>query len=104
MAAGVEGISTPVMERSRTALIWKRYSSILTGCRRVGSALVDAVVVRAGRNGRSMITASANWHALAFEEQAGFVRVGMVELESGETPRMALSVTSAGDATSHPTT
>ena len=54
--------------------------------RRVGSALVDAVVVRAGRNGRSMITVSANWHALAFYEQAGFVEVGMVELESGATP------------------
>jgi len=69
----------------------------------VGSALVDAVVARAGRYGRLMVTVSANWHALAFYQQAGFVKVGMVGLESGPTPRMAMWVPSGRDATSHQT-
>ncbi len=59
---------------------------------RVGTALLAAVAERARRTGLSMITVDANVHAVEFYERAGFLEVGVVELEFGPAPRMGLTV------------
>ena len=62
--------------------------------RRAGHAtrLVDAVVDTARRAGASRVEVTANEHAMAFYEQAGFVQVGMATLQYGVAPRMHLSI------------
>ena len=62
--------------------------------RRRGHAerLVDAVVDAARRAGAARVEVTANEHASAFYEAAGFVKVGMVELLFGPVPRRHLAV------------
>ena len=62
--------------------------------RRAGHAarLVDAVADTARDAGATRIEVTANEHAMAFYEQAGFVRIGMANLQYGAAPRMQLSI------------
>jgi GNAT superfamily N-acetyltransferase len=58
--------------------------------RGVGRALVEDVVAMARRRKCPRITVTANEHALAFYERAGFVAHGFVETTFGPAPRMTL--------------
>ena len=62
--------------------------------RRRGHAmrLVDEVVDGARRAGAARVEVTANEHASAFYDTAGFVRVGVVELLFGPVPRRHLAV------------
>lgn len=62
--------------------------------RRRGHAmrLVEAVVDTARRLGVARVEVTANDHASAFYDAAGFVQVGMVELLFGPVPRKHLAV------------
>jgi GNAT superfamily N-acetyltransferase len=64
--------------------------------RGVGRALVDDVVSSARRQHNRRVTVTANEHALAFYEHAGFVTVGSAETMFGPAPRMVLEVRPAG--------
>ena len=56
------------------------------------SRLIEAVVDTARRSGARRIEVSANEHARAFYEGAGFEQVGMVDTLDQPVPRMHLSV------------
>ena len=58
----------------------------------IGRALVVDAVAAVHQEGAARIEVSANVHALAFYESAGFVADGMVETQFGFTPRMHLDV------------
>jgi GNAT superfamily N-acetyltransferase len=58
--------------------------------RGVGRALVEDVVAAARRRGVLRVTVTANEHALAFYERAGFVAQGVVQTTFGPAPRMVL--------------
>jgi GNAT superfamily N-acetyltransferase len=62
--------------------------------RRAGHAarLVAAVADTARRAGVARIEVSANDHARAFYDAAGFEQVGMADVQSGPVPRMHLAV------------
>lgn len=60
--------------------------------RGIGRALVEDVVSTARRQNPRRITVTANEHALAFYEHAGFVTRGTTETMFGPAPRMALEV------------
>jgi GNAT superfamily N-acetyltransferase len=59
----------------------------------IGRHLVLDVVARARRAGVARVEVTANHHALAFYEDAGFVFLRDVETRFGPAPRMALPVT-----------
>jgi GNAT superfamily N-acetyltransferase len=59
----------------------------------IGRHLVLDVVARARRAGVARVEVTANHHALAFYEDAGFVFLRDVATRFGPAPRMALPVT-----------
>src|SRR6202021_322874 len=66
--------------------------------RGIGRALVlDMIAVARGR-GIDRVEVTANPHALAFYENAGFVICGQVTTRFRTAPRMRLGVTAAGPA------
>jgi GNAT superfamily N-acetyltransferase len=58
----------------------------------IGLALVEDVAATARRRKCRRITVTANEHALAFYERAGFVAQGFVETTFGPAPRMTLEL------------
>ena len=60
--------------------------------RGIGTSLVHEVVTLARRRGFERIEVTANWHALAFYESAGFVVEGETETRFGTAPRMHRAV------------
>jgi GNAT superfamily N-acetyltransferase len=54
----------------------------------VGLALIDDLAARAEHSGVRRIEVTANPHALAFYERAGFVADGMTTVRWGTAPRM----------------
>jgi GNAT superfamily N-acetyltransferase len=61
--------------------------------RGIGRQLVLDVVARARRAGSARIEVTANEHARAFYEDAGFVFLHVAQTRFGPAPRMALVVT-----------
>jgi GNAT superfamily N-acetyltransferase len=62
--------------------------------RGAGRALVEDVVATARRRNCPRIIVTANEHALAFYERAGFITRGFVETTFGPAPRMTLELSS----------
>lgn len=60
--------------------------------RGIGHALIEDVVAVARRDGRSLVTVTANAGALAFYQALGFKRVGQVRAEAGPAPRLCLEL------------
>ena len=61
--------------------------------RGIASALVDDLADIAAGLGLASLDVSANDHALAFYERAGFVVIGTAAIESGTAPRMRRKIT-----------
>jgi ribosomal protein S18 acetylase RimI-like enzyme len=67
--------------------------------RGVARALVSDAVTAAREEGRSRIEASANVHATAFYDAAGFVTTGTLDTPFGLTPRMHLDLSEVDSPT-----
>ena len=61
--------------------------------RGIATALVDDLADIAAGLGLASLDVSANEHALAFYERAGFVVIGTATIESGTAPRMRREIT-----------
>lgn len=60
--------------------------------RGIGPALLDEVIDAARRDGRRLVTATANPGAVRFYRAAGFLHVGEVETGAGPAHRLALQL------------